>query len=147
MYDSVVNNHRRSRPPSVLNRVLHAAHVLEGRLEAALGAEGLSMAKAGALLILAEAGEPLTLGALAERNHCVRSNVTQLVDRLEKDGLVRRVPDASDRRVRRAALTARGHRAVGAAKRVWTAFEREVGASVGRGEGAVLDRVLGRIRA
>ena len=66
------------------------------------------MAKQSALTQLALAGEPLTLGDLAARLSCVRSNITQLVDRLEADGLVRRVDDAADRRSVRAELTDRG---------------------------------------
>ncbi|HET9441429.1 MAG TPA: MarR family transcriptional regulator, partial [Longimicrobiales bacterium] len=44
----------------------------------------------------------------AERIACVKSNVTQLVDRLESDELVRRVPDPSDRRSVRAEITDEG---------------------------------------
>lgn len=69
---------------------------------------GLSLAKFGVLAALVEAGEPLPLGQLAERIACVKSNVTQLVDRLEEDGLVRREPDPADRRVTRAAITEDG---------------------------------------
>ena len=88
--------------------LLHAAQTVGDRLEAALNELGLSMAKQSALTNLAEAGEPLTLGDLAARLSCVRSNITQLVDRLEADGLVRRVDDASDRRSVRAELTPLG---------------------------------------
>jgi DNA-binding MarR family transcriptional regulator len=66
------------------------------------------MAKMSALTKLAEAGEPLTLSELAARLSCVRSNITQLVDRLEADGLVRRVDDTTDRRSVRAELTTTG---------------------------------------
>jgi DNA-binding MarR family transcriptional regulator len=38
----------------------------------------------------------------------VRSNITQLMDRLEADGLVRRVKDPQDRRTVRAAVTRLG---------------------------------------
>ena len=88
--------------------LLHAAHAVEARLEAALGEAGLSLAKFSALSKLAEAGEPLTLSDLAARLSCVRSNITQLVDRLEADGLVRRVADPDDRRSIRAELTPLG---------------------------------------
>jgi DNA-binding MarR family transcriptional regulator len=88
--------------------ILHAAHLIEEKFEDALGAVGLSMAKHSALTALAEAGEPLTLGDLAERLSCVRSNITQLVDRLEADGLVRRVDDPNDRRSVRDELTPLG---------------------------------------
>ena len=77
-------------------------------MEEALGTVGLSVAKQSALTKLAEAGEPLTLSELAARLSCVRSNITQLVDRLEGDGLVRRVADPADRRTVRAALTPLG---------------------------------------
>ena len=92
----------------LLATVLHAAEVIRDRLEAALEPTGLSIAKLGALRHLAEANEPLPLGQLAERIACVQSNVTQLVDRLEADKLVRRVPDPSDRRSIRAEITEEG---------------------------------------
>lgn len=88
--------------------ILHAAQAIGDQLEEALGRVGLSMAKHSALTKLAEAGEPLTLSDLAARLSCVRSNITQLVDRLEADGLVRRVDDPADRRSVRAELTALG---------------------------------------
>lgn len=74
----------------------------------ALSHTGLSLAKLGALRHLAEANEPLPLGQLAERIACVKSNVTQLVDRLEADGMVRRMPDPADRRSVRAIITELG---------------------------------------
>src|SRR2546428_12798437 len=77
--------------------VLGTAHALEARLEAALGREGLSLAKIGVLGHLAAARGPLPLRELAERQSCVRSNITQLIDRLEKEGVVRRRPDPNDR--------------------------------------------------
>ena len=88
--------------------LLHAAQVVGDRLEAALGTVGLSMAKQSALTKLAEAGEALTLSELAARLSCVRSNITQLVDRLEADGLVRRLDDPADRRSVKAELTQTG---------------------------------------
>lgn len=81
---------------------------MEQRLEIALEKIGLSLAKFGALTHLVEAGEPLSLSECAKRMTCVRSNITQLMDRLEADGLVRRVDDPQDRRAIRAELTAKG---------------------------------------
>ena len=105
---------RKARPrsnappgPSVF-AMIQAAHQIEERLETALLASGLSLAKYGVLHALVEAREPLTLTELAERLSCVRSNITQLMDRLESDGLVRRYDDPDDRRIIRAALTALG---------------------------------------
>jgi len=48
------------------------------------------------------------LGALAARLHVTPRNVTGLIDHLERDGLVARVPDPGDRRSVLAHLTERG---------------------------------------
>ncbi len=88
--------------------LVNTGRAVEQRLEEALARVGLSLAKFGALTHLMEAGEPLSLSECAEKMTCVRSNITQLMDRLEADGLVRRVGDPEDRRAVRAALTRLG---------------------------------------
>lgn len=93
----------------LLHALLQAAGAIEGSLERSVEPCGLSLAKMGALRILAESGEPVPLGQLACRLCCVKSNVTQLVDRLEADGLVRRMPDPADRRSVLAVITEAGH--------------------------------------
>src|SRR5687767_2797068 len=88
--------------------LLGAAHAVEARIETSLSPLGLSLAKLNVLGILVGSNSPLTLGELAQRLACVRSNVTQLVDRLESDGLVRREADPEDRRSIRAVVTDTG---------------------------------------
>jgi DNA-binding MarR family transcriptional regulator len=88
--------------------VLCTADQLQEHLDAALVAVGLSISKFDAMEQLIQAGEPLTLGDLAGQLHCVRSNVTQLVDRLEADGLVKRGSCTEDRRSVRAKVTPLG---------------------------------------
>jgi DNA-binding MarR family transcriptional regulator len=125
-----------------LSAVLRAAERLEERLEEALGAVGLSLSKFEAMEQLIRAGEPLTLGDLADRLRCVRSNVTQLVDRLEADGLVRRGTCTEDRRAIRAKVTPVGlerHRAGVAAIRV---VQQEVAERLAPGDRAELVRLL-----
>jgi DNA-binding MarR family transcriptional regulator len=68
----------------------------------------------------------LPLGTLAERCACVRSNITQLVDRLEAEGLVARVDDPRDRRSIRAELTAEGRRRQTAGLRALEAAEKDL---------------------
>ena len=75
-------------PISMSFLMLGALHEMEAHLEGALGRVGLSLAKFRTLSQLVEAKEPVPLGSLADRCSCVRSNMTQLVDRLEADGLV-----------------------------------------------------------
>jgi DNA-binding MarR family transcriptional regulator len=88
--------------------LLKAAHALEDRVESTLAAAGLSGPKFAVLGVLVAAKEPLPLGELADRLSCVKSNATQMIDRLEADGLVRRIPDPNDRRSVRAEVTQRG---------------------------------------
>lgn len=106
-------NKRTIREPAsapLLSVLGGARRTVENQLDAALGVQGLSMAKLRALRHLAAADEALSLGELAERLACGRSNITQLVDRLEQDGLVQRVHDHNDRRSLRANITAEGRR-------------------------------------
>jgi DNA-binding MarR family transcriptional regulator len=106
--------------------IIAALHAVEGRLEAVLEPLGLSLAKFGALSKLAAAAEPLPLGTLAERCSCVRSNITQLVDRLEAEKLVARADDPHDRRSVRAHLTEEGRARLAAGVRAVRAAEREM---------------------
>lgn len=89
-------------------QLLGSLHAVQAHLEEALAPLGLSLAKFGVLSNLADAGEPLPLSALAERQACVRSNITQLIDRLEAEKLVVRTPDPRDRRSIRAQITDEG---------------------------------------
>ena len=126
-------------------RILGAARELETRVEAALDKIGLSPAKAGVLRALAKAGDPMPLSELAVCNKCVRSNVTQLVDRLEVDGLVRRIADPEDRRVTRAELTTEGRKAYLEALRIVTSQERELLRALGEEESEALTQALDQI--
>ena len=54
---------------------------------------------------------PVSLRVVADRLHCDLSNVTFLADRLAERGLVTRVDDPADRRVRALALTDAGREA------------------------------------
>ena len=125
--------------------LLHAAQAVGDKLEEALGKVGLSMAKQSALTKLAESGEPLTLGDLAARLSCVRSNITQLVDRLEADGLVRRVDDPTDRRSVRAELTELGREKQAAGDAEIGRVQTELSAQVSGADLASLEAVLGNL--
>src|SRR2546428_12808129 len=106
--------------------VLHASGVLESRVETRLSEVGLSLAKLAALHHLSRAGESLPLGQLAERLACVKSNVTQLVDRLDADGLVTRESDSNDRRSRFAVITDAGRGAYETGARVFRDAEHHL---------------------
>ena len=122
--------------------LLEAARSIQERLEGALEGVGLSSAKYHALDALAQAREPLTLGELAGRLKCVRSNITQLVDRLEGEGLVQRVDDPADRRAVRAVLTPLGGERHAAGTAAIARLQDELAARVDPAERALFHRVL-----
>jgi DNA-binding MarR family transcriptional regulator len=68
------------------------------RLDDSLEEVGLSGAKMWALKHLLESDEPLGVTQLADCMGSGKSNATQIIDRLEIEGLVRRVPHPEDRR-------------------------------------------------
>jgi len=117
-------------PGALFQRLLSAASVVEARLEDAVAPVGLSLAKLGVLQHLVEAGGPLPLGQLADRIACVKSNVTQLVDRLEAEGLVRRETDRADRRIVRAVITPEGQKRFEEGTRARVRAEQELAATI-----------------
>ena len=132
------------QPPD-LTAMLHAAYAAGDEVEARLSEVGLSGAKLAALHCISEAGESMPLGQVAERLACVKSNITQLVDRLEADGLVTRELDPHDRRTKLAVLTPAGRKAVKEGLRVKQEAEREVLGRLSRDEAQQLSALLSKI--
>ena len=130
---------------TVLIDVLNAASALESRVDARLAGVGLSLPKLAALHALVNAGDALPLGQLAERLACVKSNVTQLVERLETDGLVRRAFDPTDRRSRLAAITDAGRRAYEDGIRIQREAEKDLFRALSADETAQLTRLIGKL--
>jgi DNA-binding MarR family transcriptional regulator len=129
----------------LLPLLLQAGAAVEGQLERSLLPYSLSLAKLRALQHLDAAPEGLPLGQLAERLCCVKSNVTQLVDRLEADGFVRRRPGAHDRRRVVAVITDAGRESCHGASRAREEAEREVLERLNRPDREALVRLLGRL--
>jgi len=127
--------------------LLGVAQVLQNRLEAALESVGLSVPKYFALQRMVEAGAPVSLSSLAERQRCVRSNITQLVDRLEADGLVKRVDDPSDRRAVLAAATPLGIERFSAATSAIAEVQVELASRIAPEDRESFLRVLAVIRS
>ena|SRR5215467_666603 len=146
MYYSCMNDTAVSQQARHLDVILQTAHALEARLEAALDEAGLSGAKFSVLSELVRSREALPLSELASRLACVRSNMTQLVDRLEADGLVRRVADPNDRRSVKAQITDEGERRQADGARKVEALERGLAALVSGPDAAALHRMLDALR-
>ncbi len=141
--NEIFTKEREEKVP-LLARLLHAAAGVEARLEAAVAATGLSLSKFAVLDQLVKVGEPLPLTRLAERLSCVKSNITQLIDRLEADGLVERVDDPEDRRSVLAAITKEGRHRYEMGAQALIAAERELLKSFKEGELELLSNLLDR---
>ena len=126
--------------------LIHAAHGIEAQFEKALATVNLSGPKFAALSVLVAKGQPLSLGALAEKLTCVRSNITQLVDRLEADGLVKRTDDPSDRRGVRAEVTKLGRERRAAGLKVVNKVHEEVAKQLSAVDQSLLIRALDTIQ-
>lgn len=85
---------------------------------------------------------PLTMSELCDAALITNASMTAAIDRLEERGFVERVADKTDRRVRRAQLTAQGSALI---KRLYARHERdldEVMSAIPAAERAELRRAL-----
>ena len=129
----------------LVRTLLGTAQRLETRVETALSPSGLSLTKLGILHHLVQTGEPLQLGRLADRISCVKSNITQLVDRLEAEGLVHRISDPGDRRSIRAEITEEGRERYTAGARILSEQEEGLLKCLQAGEREQLARLLDQL--
>ncbi len=87
--------------PLLYRRAIRRNEMLDG--------DNMTYPRTGVLVTLMIEG-PLPLSVIARLHSYSRQNLTTLTDRLEADGLVRRSPDANDRRVTNLELTEAGRR-------------------------------------
>ncbi|MFI6571759.1 MarR family winged helix-turn-helix transcriptional regulator [Nocardia fluminea] len=85
-----------------------ALGVYYGDFTAAAASESLTASQGKTLTVLRR--RPVSMRALAEIMACDASNITGIINRLEKRDLVRREPSASDRRVTHLVITPEGER-------------------------------------
>ena len=101
---------------AVADRLHSAAIHLLRRLRREDDASGISAPRLSALSVVVFGG-PITIGELAAAEQVRVPTMSRLAATLEADGLLRRVPDAADRRVVRVAATPAGTRLLHAGRR------------------------------
>jgi DNA-binding MarR family transcriptional regulator len=110
--------HGWSRPGAMVaaTSIARAQQIVLARADAALAPFGLTFSRfeALALLFFSRRGA-LPMGKMGARLQVHPTSVTNTVNRLERDGLVRRAPSDGDRRTVLAEITQRGRRVVVAA--------------------------------
>ena len=126
--------------------LLGAASSVHDFVESKLSAVGLSIPRLAALQRLVEAGDSLPLGQLAERLASVKTNVTQLVDRLEADGLVARAPDPNDKRSRLAVITDAGRKARQEGARVQHEVEEQLFSTLSEDDSTRLAEIIAKLK-
>ena len=90
-----------------------AGSILATELNSYLQEElGISVPEQDMLKQLAQADGKLNMSVLASRIFLSRAGMTKMMDRMEAEQLVRRVPSKTDRRLIKAVLTAKGRRVV-----------------------------------
>src|SRR5436309_2118615 len=98
-------------PMSAVTSVMRAYQILMARLNEVLEPFDLTFPRYEALMLLyySRSGS-LPLGKIGDRLQVHRTSVTNLIDGLERDGLLHRNPHEHDRRTTLAAITERGRR-------------------------------------
>ncbi len=110
---------RSPRDQELANALLELCCHIEGIR--ATASRGLALTPQQAQLLTSVAPGALTHGELASRLHCDKTNITGLVDRLERRELVRRHPDPTDRRATQVSLTDDGEELVSRFRATMTA--------------------------
>jgi len=132
----------------VFLNVLKTGDALSQSVEHLLRASGLSPTQYNVLRILRGAGSAgLTCGEAAERMVTHDPDVTRLLDRLEKRGLITRSRDARDRRVVTARITREGMRLLAAIDKPLAMLHRRLFRHMPQRDLKKLSSLLEQVRA
>lgn len=95
---------------AAVTSVMRVQQIIQSAVDTALKPHGLTFARFEALVLLtfSRAGS-LPMRVMGERLQLHPTSVTNIVDRLEADGLVRRTPHPTDRRTTLVEITEAGH--------------------------------------
>src|ERR1700712_4927650 len=98
-----------ARPMEAITSIMRAQQILLARLNELLGPLGLTFPRYEALMLLSFTRTgTLPMGKVGERLQVHRTSVTNIIDKLEADGLVRRAPHEAARRTTLAEITDAG---------------------------------------
>lgn len=130
-----------------LARLMAGAYMrMHRRIDAAMADQGASLARTKMLLLIQKHGGTARAADLAGLLGQAPRTVTEALDGLERDGLIERVPDAADRRVKRLRITPQGAGAITATEPLRHRLTSEIFAPLGDAEcdrlGATLERLI-----
>jgi DNA-binding MarR family transcriptional regulator len=130
-------------------RLMEVARAMEARIAAHAAEIGVDLAEGDVLFTLRRAGAPYRLSpsALSASLLVSSGTLTNRLDRLERKGLIRRVPHPTDRRSTEVELTPATVEAVDVAIRRHVANEQQMLSALSDREQAQLDRLLRKLLA
>ncbi len=108
--------------------------------------EGLSVIKVIVLRVLAANGGTMTPSEIAGWTFRERHNITTLIDRLKRDGLVRVERNSSDKRFVNVSLTTKGRKVLKQAMPVAREIVNQVMLSISEGDAIPLEKSLRVLR-
>ncbi|MFZ1815872.1 MAG: MarR family transcriptional regulator [Rhizobiaceae bacterium] len=124
-------------------RLLRATRLFEMQVRDHLRtAHGTTLPRFDVMAALFRANHGLTMSELSRMLLVSNGNTTAVVDRLEKDGLVRRVPSESDRRTVHVALTPLGREQFGEQARTHEQLVDKLFASMNAGEVVKMEALI-----
>jgi DNA-binding MarR family transcriptional regulator len=128
----------------IIASIERAAHLIGAHLEGTTSALRVTQGEAHVMAQLARRG-PTAITTLHHEFGHKRSTLTNIIDRLEQRGLVRREPNANDRRSFVVHLTAPGRRTARRITKVLDQLENDVTELVVKRDVTGLDAVAGAL--
>jgi len=131
----------------IVDRMNGLSRRIRRSLNAVIAEHDLTYEEWDVLGALRQAGPPFrrSAGALAKRTDLSSGAMTNRLDRLEKAGFVKRLPDPDDRRGVLIELTAEGGRKWVQTAEVQAAYENLIGAALNKREKEQLNSLLRRL--
>jgi MarR family transcriptional regulator, organic hydroperoxide resistance regulator len=127
--------------------LIHQCHRLLIRAEnAAFIQVGLTTRKHAVLFALRNLKSPVTVTDVARWLDRNPNGISMLVDRMVKDGLVKRIKDMPDRRAVRLEITAKGERAITAGNKITRQVYKQVFAGISNSDFIKISSVLEKVR-
>jgi DNA-binding MarR family transcriptional regulator len=134
-------------PLQITGRLARMGQLLAQREDAVFGEFGLNRGEVGVLAALRSAGPPhrLSPGRIGRGLMLSSAGVTSRLDRLERRGLLARLPDPNDRRGVIVELSDRGLELVDAAVTATAARDRDLVDALSAAEALQLEALLRRV--
>ena len=119
--------------------------LLHRRLDQAMTEQGASLARTRLLLFVANGDGSARAVDIADMFGQAPRTVTQALDALERDGLIARVTDSVDRRVKRLKITGAGRKAIEATEPLRRALIQDVFGVLDDEERTAMREILGKL--